>query len=92
MSKQTPAPNNTFKAKYNALNSNTKALLKFLGVVVVLIGLGLIYHANTDQSMESAQRFFEQRRSVMDPETYQENAKEDESAKKRAERNIFLQN
>ncbi|MFY0640195.1 MAG: hypothetical protein JXR16_04045 [Bermanella sp.] len=89
MAKRSPIITSRFKSKYDKLNSNTKAFIKFMSVILVLIGLGLIYHANTDQSMPSAQRFFEQRKNVEEYHAYKE---EEESAKKRAEKNIFLQN
>jgi len=89
MAKRSPVKPSRFKAKYDQLNSNTKALIKFIGTVLVLITLGLIFHSNTDQSIKSTERFFEQRKDVQEYHTYQ---KEEQDAKKRAEKNIFLQN
>ncbi|MAA71682.1 MAG: hypothetical protein CL679_08140 [Bermanella sp.] len=86
---QANKPPSKFKAKYAALNSNTQSLIKLLVVAIVLIALGLVFHFNTDQSIPSTERFFEQRKNVQEYHEYQQ---EDESAKKRAEKNIFLQN
>ena len=61
MAKRSPIVTSRFKSKYDKLNSNTKAFIKFMSVILVLIGLGLVYHANTDQSMPSAQRLLERR-------------------------------
>lgn len=90
MAKREPEEPNGFKAKYDQLNPNIKALLKFLAVAVVLITMGVIYHTKTDQGMESTQRFLEQRRGMSDSE-FQQEEPEEQSAKKRAEKNIFLQ-
>jgi CHASE3 domain sensor protein len=68
--------------------SERKGLLIFVGVVVVLVGLGVLFHLNTDQSTKSVQTYFEKRKM---PEDYHQYKKEEESAKKKAERNIFLQ-
>ncbi|MGR6872863.1 hypothetical protein ACU6U9_11270 [Pseudomonas sp. HK3] len=89
MAKRSPIAPSRFKAKYDKLNSTTKSLLFFILIVSVLIGLGLVYHFNSPPSLENAQRFFEQRKSVEEYHAYKE---EEESAKKRAEKNIFLQN
>jgi hypothetical protein len=76
-------------AKPKIIPSNTKALLKFLMVILILVGLGLLYHFKTDQGLENTQRFFENRKDVQEYHKYKE---DEESAKKRAEKNIFLQN
>jgi hypothetical protein len=89
MAKRSPVVPSRFKAKYDALNSNTRSLIKFMAGTLILIGLGLVYHLNTDQSIESTQSFFEQRKDVQEYHQYKE---EEESSKKRAEKNIFLQN
>ena len=76
------------RSRYQKLSSSTRSLLKFLGVILLLTVLGLIYHFNTDQSIESTQKFFEQRKQFQEYHNYK---KEEETAKKKAERNIFLQ-
>lgn len=88
MPKSSAAPRPT-KNAYQNLSSTTKALIKFIGFTIMLVALGVIYHLNTDQSIESTQRFFEQRKQFQE---YHEYKKEEETAKKKAERNIFLQN
>ncbi|MGK0444772.1 MAG: cytoskeletal protein RodZ [Bermanella sp.] len=89
MAKKSPVVPSRFKAKYAALNNHTKSLIKLIVIALVLIGLGLTFHFNTDQSIPSTERFFEQRKNVQE---YHEYKQEEESAKKRAEKNIFLQN
>jgi len=76
------------KVKFEGLNDNTRALIKFLGITLLLILLGLLYHFNTDQNTEAAQKFFEERKKVQEFHKYQE---AEADAKKRAEKNIFLQ-
>lgn len=66
-----------------------KSLIIMVSVISVLVGLGVYFHLNTDQSMKSTEAFFEARKS---PEQYYEYKEAEESAKKKAERNIFLQN
>ena len=79
---------NSLKAKYAALSTTNQSLVKFLAITSILILLGLLYHFNTDQNIESTERFFEQRKTVQDFHQYQQ---DEEDAKKRAEKNIFLQ-
>ncbi len=76
------------KNAFQSLSSTTKALIKFIGFIFLLIIVGLVYHFNTDQSIESTQKFFEQRKQFQE---YHEYKKDEDSAKKKAERNIFLQ-
>ena len=66
-----------------------KSLFIFVGVAAALVMIGVIIHLNSDQSNESVQSFFEQRKS---PEAYHEYKEEEESSKRKAEKNIFLQN
>jgi flagellar basal body-associated protein FliL len=66
-----------------------KSLLVILIIISVLVGLGVYMHLNSEQSMKNTETFFEARKS---PETYYEYKEAEESAKKKAERNIFLQN
>ena len=66
-----------------------KSLIIMVSVISVLVGLGVYFHLNTDQSMKSTEAFFEARKS---PEQYYEYKEAEESPKKKAERNIFLQN
>lgn len=79
---------NRIKTKYKTLNSTTQSLIKFLGITALLILFGLLYHFNTDQNIDATEKFFEYRKNVQEYHQYQE---EEEDAKKRAERNIFLQ-
>ena len=81
--------NNTAKNQNEHKNASAtqKSFLKFIAGVIVLILLGLIFHYSQDKP-PIAQKFFEDRKS---PESYHE-YKDNESAKKKAERNIFLQN
>jgi hypothetical protein len=66
-----------------------KTLVIMLCVASLLVGLGVYSHLNSDQSNKSTEAFFEARKS---PEKYYEYKQAEESAKKKAERNIFLQN
>jgi len=66
-----------------------KRLIRFISIVGVLVLLGVIFHMSSDQSTKSVETFFEQRKS---PEEYHQYKQEEESAKRKAERNIFLQN
>ena len=66
-----------------------KSLIIMVAVIAAHVGLGVYFHLNTDQSMKSTEAFFEARKS---PEEYYEYKESEESAKKKAERNIFLQN
>lgn len=70
------------------LEDNKKSLIIFVGVIAVLVMLGVIFHLNSDQSHQSVESYFEQRKT---PEEYHQYKKEEESSKKKAERNIFLQ-
>lgn len=88
MAKPSPVRESRFKAKYDALNSNTQSLIKFLAITVTLILLGVLYHFNSDQNIDSTEKFFEQRKSVQE---FHQHQADEEDAKKRAERNIFLQ-
>lgn len=67
-------------------SATQKSFIKFLFVTIVLITLGVLFHYSQDKP-PLAQKFFEDRKS---PESYHE-YKENETAKKKAERNIFLQ-
>ena len=68
---------------------NKKSLMIFVGVVSGLVLLGVVFHLSSDQSTESVETFFEQRKS---PEEYHKYKQEEESSKRKAEKNIFLQN
>lgn len=65
-----------------------RSLIIFVSVVSILVGLGVYAHLNTDQSNPKAEAFFKARKS---PEEHFEYQEEEMSAKKKAERNIFLQ-
>lgn len=77
------ADNHANKVK---LTATQKSFIKFITVTILIISFALIYHF-TDDKEPLAQKFFENRKT---PQTYSE-YKETESAKKKAERNIFLQ-
>jgi predicted secreted protein len=65
-----------------------KSLITFLGVVSTLVAIGVYHHLNSDQSNKSTEAFYESRKS---PGAYYEYQESEESSKKKAERNIFLQ-
>lgn len=65
-----------------------KSLMIFLVVVSSLVAIGVYHHLNSDQSNKSTEAFYKSRKS---PEAYYEHKESEESAKKKAERNIFLQ-
>lgn len=76
------------KLKDKPQDSHTKALLIFLLIIFGLLSVGLIYYFQNDQNFQSTESFFENRKGVQEYHEYKES---EESAKKRAERNIFLQ-
>lgn len=78
---------NTAEHDKTSHSASQKSLIKFILITLTLITLGLIFHYSQDKP-PVAQKFFEDRKS---PESYHE-YKDNESAKKKAERNIFLQN
>jgi hypothetical protein len=65
-----------------------KSLIIFLGIVSTLVVIGVYHHLNSDQSNKSTESFYESRKS---PGAYYEYQESEESSKKKAERNIFLQ-
>lgn len=77
------------KKQLQETQQQRKTLAIMLGVISALVGFGVYHHLNSDQSMKSTEAFFEARKS---PEKYYEYKEAEESAKKKAERNIFLQN
>lgn len=77
---------NSAKQDKAVQSATQKSFIKFLFVTIVLITLGVVFHYSQDKP-PLAQKFFEDRKS---PESYHE-YKENETAKKKAERNIFLQ-
>ena len=85
--------NDNLQPENNKIKSETqqqrRSLIIMLSIISVLVGLGVYFHLNSDQSMKSTEAFFEARKS---PESYYEYKEEEESSKKKAERNIFLQN
>lgn len=81
--------NSKEKNEKSEKNKQLKSLVIFISVVTLLVGCGVYFHLNTDQSNPKTEAFFEARKN---PESYHEYKAEEESAKKKAERNIFLQN
>ena len=81
--------NSKEKNENSEKNKQLKSLVIFISVVTVLVSCGVYFHLNTDQSNPKTEAFFEARKN---PESYHEYKAEEESAKKKAERNIFLQN
>lgn len=78
----------SLKTKYDNLSETNQSLVKFLAITGVLILLGLLYHFKSDQDIDSTEKFFKERKTVQDFHQYQQ---DEEDAKKRAEKNIFLQ-
>jgi len=85
MAKATPHP---LKVKFDSLSDSSRSLIKFLGITFILILIGLLYHFNADQKIDATEKFFEERKKFQAFHQYQE---DEADAKKRAEKNIFLQ-
>ncbi len=72
--------------KVNEKEASNKRLLIFLGVSISLLGIGG-YLLLTYEPKSTAQKFYEDRKDV----EYYQQYRDSQSAKKKAERNIFLQ-
>jgi len=74
------------KAKDNEKEASNKRLFIFLGVSISLLIIGG-YLLLTYEPKSTAQKFYEDRKDV----EYYQQYRDSQSAKKKAERNIFLQ-
>ncbi len=74
------------KEKDNEKENSNKRLLIFLGISISLLGIGG-YLLLTYEPKSMAQKFYEDRKSVQ----YYQEYRDSQSNKKKAERNIFLQ-
>jgi hypothetical protein len=89
---------NDLKDSFNDTPTKTKAEIEaqqqrktlgiFLAVVSALVAGGVYMHLNADHTNKSTEAFFESRKN---PGAYSEYKESQESAKTKAERNIFLQ-
>jgi len=74
------------KTKDNEKNESNKRLMIFLGISISLLIIGG-YLLLTYEPKSTAQKFYEDRKDV----EYYQQYRDSQSAKKKAERNIFLQ-
>jgi len=74
------------KAKDNEKEASNKRLMIFLGISISLLVIGG-YLLLTYEPKSTAQKFYEDRKDV----EYYQQYRDSQSAKKKAERNIFLQ-
>lgn len=70
--------------------ANNGKLLMFIGIVVVLVGIGVLVHEEKKQQKPLAEDFFKARKKIFsDPEM--PIPVEEMTNKQKAERNIYLQ-
>lgn len=96
MLKKHPNKKDNDKKSQNKLKTNPdkdnqqhiKILIKSLLIIMSLIAIGLYFHLNREEPFAKSEVFFESRKT---PESFFEYKEEEQTAKKKAERNIFLQ-